>query len=74
HFMRERELGWHIILYNIKRKIKVSKDKEIQTFIFLELKIYFIWDSSTEEITLKTKINLIDYDHNNSLAYRSSNW
>lgn len=46
HFMRERELGWHIILYNIKRKIKISKEKEIQTFIFLEIKIYFIWDNS----------------------------
>ena len=46
HFMRERELGWHIILYNLKRKIKVSKDKEIQTFIFLEMKIYFIWDNT----------------------------
>ena len=46
HFMRERELGWHIILYNIKRKIKVSKDKKVQTFIFLEMKIYFIWDSA----------------------------
>src|SRR3989344_5858308 len=46
HFMRERELGWQIILYNIKRKIKVSKDKKVQTFIFLEMKIYFIWDNA----------------------------
>jgi len=45
HFMRERELGWHIIVYNIKRKIKVSSSGGIQSFIFLNLKIYFIWDN-----------------------------
>jgi len=53
HFMRERELGWHIILYNLKRKIKVSKDKEIQTFIFFKLKIYFIWDKPLKPTNLK---------------------
>jgi len=52
HFMRERELGWHIIVYNIKRKIKVSSSGEIQTFIFLNLKIYFIWDKSDVMISL----------------------
>lgn len=42
HFMRERELGWHIVLYNIKRKIKISSDEEIQTFIFFQIEIYSI--------------------------------
>ena len=32
HFMREREFGWNIILYNIKRKIKISSGKQSQTF------------------------------------------
>jgi hypothetical protein len=42
HFMRERELGWHVVLYNIKRKIKISSGKGIQTFIFLRIEIYSI--------------------------------
>ena len=41
-FMKQREFGWNVILYNIKRKIKVSKDKEIQTFIFVKIEIYSI--------------------------------
>ena len=39
HFMRERELGWHIILYNIKREIKISDSGEIQTFLFFNLRV-----------------------------------
>ncbi len=42
HFMRERELGWHIVLYNIKRKIRISSKDEIQTFIFCRIKIWLI--------------------------------
>jgi hypothetical protein len=37
HFMRERELGWHIILYNIRRKIKISNSGKIQDFLFFNL-------------------------------------
>ena len=44
HFMRERELGWQIIFYNIKRKIKISKSGEFQTFLFFQIRIYLIWD------------------------------
>jgi len=43
-FMKQREFGWNIILYNIKRKIKVSKDNETQTFIFLNFEIYVFPD------------------------------
>ena len=43
-FMKKREFGWQIILYNIKRKIKVSKDSEVQTFIFFEIRIYVFPD------------------------------
>ena len=41
-FMKKREFGWHIILYNIKRKIKVSSLKNSQTFIFFQIEIYSI--------------------------------
>lgn len=33
-FMKKREFAWNIILYNIRRKTKISEDSEIQTFIF----------------------------------------
>jgi len=36
-------------VYNIKRKIKVSKENKYQTFIFLNLKIYLIWDNAGED-------------------------
>jgi len=39
-YMKQREFAWHIILYNIKRKIKVKKDAEVQSFIFLSIRIY----------------------------------
>jgi len=32
--MKQREFGWHIILYNIKRIIKISSQEEIQTFFY----------------------------------------
>ena len=34
HFMREREFGWNVVLYNIKRIIKISS-KGVQTFFYL---------------------------------------
>ena len=40
-FMKKREFGWNIVLYNIKRKIKVSS-KNNQNFIFFKIKIYSI--------------------------------
>ena len=33
-FMKQREFAWHIIFYNIKRKIKISSSEEIQTFFY----------------------------------------
>ncbi|MBU4086521.1 MAG: transposase, partial [Nanoarchaeota archaeon] len=35
HFMREREFAWNVILYNIKRKIKISCGEVNQTFFCL---------------------------------------
>ena len=43
HFMREREFAWQIVLYNIKRKIKVSSGNN-QTFIFWLIRIYVFPD------------------------------
>ena len=43
-FMKQREFGWHIILYNIKRKIKLSSE-EIKTFFYL---IFIICPFRTE--------------------------
>ena len=40
HFMKERELGWHIIIYNIKREIKISGYGKIQTFLFFKIQIW----------------------------------
>ena len=34
-FMKQREFAWQIIFYNIKRKIKISSQEEIQTFFCL---------------------------------------
>jgi len=34
-YMKKREFGWNIILYNIKRKIKTSPKKINQTFFYL---------------------------------------
>ena len=39
-FMKQREFGWNIIYYNIKRKIKISKEENIQTFFYLVIIIY----------------------------------
>ena len=41
HFMREREFGWNIILYNIKRKIKISSSGISQTF-FIQVCIFVL--------------------------------
>jgi hypothetical protein len=58
HFMRERELGWNIILYNIKRKIKLHRDGEVQTFLFFQFIFYVIWDRVSCQKVLKTLIFL----------------
>ena len=41
HPMREREFGWNIILYNIKRIIKINT-KNNQTIIFYKIEIHSI--------------------------------
>ena len=46
HFMRERELGWHLIFYNIKKIIKLTKSNEMQTFLFFQIRIYAIPDNA----------------------------
>ena len=49
-FMKKREFGWHVILYNIKRKIKVSSNGEKQTFIFWLIEIYVFPDRGQSSI------------------------
>jgi hypothetical protein len=38
HFMMQNELGWHIIVYNLRRKIKIQENK-VHTFLFFEISI-----------------------------------
>ena len=42
-YMRKREFGWHIILYNIRQNIKMNKEKQ-GNLIFLQIKIYLFPD------------------------------
>ena len=37
--MRQKELGWHVALYNLKRVIKASNEKEIQLFLFFKIEM-----------------------------------
>ena len=46
HFMRERELGWHLIFYNIKKIIGLTKSKDMQTFLFFQIRIYVFPDNA----------------------------
>ena len=46
HFMRERELGWHVILYNLKRKIKLSSSGIIENYFFILIEIYVYPDNA----------------------------
>jgi hypothetical protein len=46
HSMRERELGWHLIFYNLKKVIRLTNSKEIQTFFILKIKIYVFPDNT----------------------------
>ena len=39
--MREKEFGWNIVLYNIKRTIKVSSEKSNQTF-FIQIYLFVL--------------------------------
>lgn len=43
--MREREFGWNILLYNIKRTIKISSRKSSQTF-FIQLHLFIVFGQS----------------------------
>lgn len=42
HVMREREFAWNIVLYNIKRTIKICRSKNNQTFFIYQIEIYSI--------------------------------
>ena len=46
HPMRERELGWHLIFYNINKIIQIKNKKETQTFLFFQINIYVFPDNA----------------------------
>ena len=41
-FMKKREFGWNVIIYNIKRIIKISANDNNQTFFICQIEIYSI--------------------------------
>jgi len=45
HYMREREFAWNVVLYNIKRKIKISSGKYSQTF-FIQVYLFIVFGQS----------------------------
>ena len=64
--MKQREFGWHIILYNIKRKIIVSS-KNNQTFIFYQIEIYSIRTEQFFHKIYKEKLFLLFMAKENSV-------
>lgn len=64
HFMRERELGWHLIFYNIKKIIGLTKSKETQAFLFFQIRIYLFPDNADLRIILNNVIVLLFYEKN----------
>jgi hypothetical protein len=46
HFMREREFGWNIVLYNIRRKIKVQCNGITKAF-FIQVSGFVLFGQST---------------------------
>lgn len=47
--MKQKEFAWHVVLYNMRRKIVNSSRKEIQTFIFCLVKIIPIRTEPSKE-------------------------
>ena len=45
-FMKKREFGWHVILYNIKRRIKISSKGKTQTF-FVQVYLFILSGQSS---------------------------
>jgi len=45
--MKHRELAWQIVIYNLKKKIKVENGRNNQTFIFLSVLICAIPDKTS---------------------------
>ena len=64
-FMKKREFGWHVILYNIKRKIKLSSGN-VQSFIFFKIEIYSIRTKPNKMPNLLTLSPIQTKPHTNS--------
>jgi len=54
HYMKKREMGWHILFYNIRRNIVFDRIgvKENLSFYFLKIEIYFIPDKAGDKFSL----------------------
>ena len=54
-YMKKREMGWHILYYNIRRNIIFDKasHQKILTFYFFKIEIYLIPDKARKPINLK---------------------
>jgi len=39
-------LGWHLIFYNIKKIIGLTKSKDMQAFLFLRIRIWVFPDNA----------------------------
>ncbi len=50
-YMKQREFAWHIILFNIKKKIRANSSDDRQTLIFLAVVIYLIPDNAQTRFT-----------------------
>src|SRR3989344_4178310 len=57
HFMREREFAWNIVLYNVKRRIKISHGKLSQTF-FVQVCSFIVFGQSPYQY-LRMSVNTI---------------
>lgn len=55
-FMREKEFAWNIVLYNIKRKIKISSGKTSQTF-FIQVYLFVLSGQSPKTLNISSYIS-----------------
>lgn len=67
--MKQREFGWHVILYNIRRKLIVENNQQIktihQTFFYLILFVYSFRTEPLKTINLKTMVFGMRYGRRN---------
>ena len=60
HSMRERELGWHLIFYNIKKIIGLTKSNDVQTFLFFQIRIHGLSKKPSERFIKYTFLYFLE--------------